>query len=205
MNTLTKLNSRNKGFTVVEMIVVTAIMAVLAGGAGMAAKSYRAAATGKAVGSQMNEALGGLTSYQTDNYVALVTGTSSITGFANKLKPTQLELIAKGYLNSNFNETGLTSAGFDWTVGLLPLLCSPTATPVPPAVSCNNLVATISTKAPVLDEDGVVNYGLLNAATEVIGITASYSTDVDTGNIHGKNNGWTEVNPVPHGTRLSNL
>ena len=192
LNTVNTVNTRNKGFTVVEMIVVTAIMAVLAGGAGMAAKSYRAAAAGKAIGSQLNEALGGLTSYQTDNYVALVTGVA-IPGFANALTPTVAELITGKYLNSSFNDKGLTSAGFGWFIERFPTGC--TFTIPPTANPCKDLRATVNTKAPILDEDGVVNYGLLNAAVEYIGNDASYSTDVTPGTIYGKNQTWNQLNP----------
>jgi len=179
------LSKLQRGFTLVEISIVIAIMGVILATIAKISDDIAEKNFGKQAGSQLKEMIGAGSAYMAANFEALVNGTP-ISGVANTMAPTFDELKTLGYINPSTPPVSEFGSTWNFKLSRQPATCTPPA--------CD-LMVTVNTTSPV-SYKGKINYAVLKYIANEVGNDASYSTDIDPANIHGMNDSWVIPNPA---------
>ncbi len=184
--------SSNRGFTLIELGIVMAAIAILSTLGARLGKIYAAQQRGVLIGQTMAEVHAAAEDFARRNRTAVIangTGTpTAIAGTVNPLSPTLPELLALGHLSKSIS-TAVPRAGnitIAFTVtpgGCLPINC---------AIRMQTYIS-----GPIWEVgSNVVAQGVLAKAIEEAGVKAGRSDSTDPTSLHGMNGLWTAPNPV---------
>lgn len=186
-----KTSQKQSGFTLLEIAVVLAVMAVLAQIAIQALSDEAFNLKASTIAGQMRTITGGTGTMMSGNFEALAGG-APVAGFLDPYNPTVPELRAKGYLANNV--LGSNIAGTNWRIKInrVPAGCV--------APSCD-LSALIYTDRSFLRRDGQPDIQLAVKVSEkanTLSGTNDAGTSLDSapGTISGPNGTWTTTNPA---------
>ncbi len=175
---------RQRGFTLLEMIVAIGVAAVLASTGALAIRYMNQDNTSSNLASGLNQVYNAAAAYVTTNYSALINN-QPVSGFANPLQPTIQELVAHQFLPPTFSPTGYT--GGTWRVLIQQVGTCPGA-------SCNLIWDAYLDNAPI--QDGKPSLVITAAAAAKSGVPAGYSTPQNPSTIIGLKAQWNTPNPV---------
>lgn len=182
----------NRGFTLVELGIVIAAIAILATLGARLAKNYTMESRGSFIGQTMLDVHTAAEDYARRNRAALIdnaTGTpTAIPGVAAPLTPTTAELFALQHLTKNVDPAIPRAGNIVITYTAVPAGCVP--------INCAVRILT-HINGPVLETDAnAIAIPVLSKALQVAGGKAGRSDSTDPANLHGLNGQWTFPNPV---------
>lgn len=188
----TSIKRLNRGFTLVELGIVIAAVAILASLGARLAKNYNVEQRGTFIGQTLLEVHTAAEDYARRNRGPLIangTGTpTAIAGVAAPLAPTIAELFALGILTKNVNPVLPRAGNITISYSAVPAGCAP--------VNCAVRILTYIDGAVLESDTNTVAVRVLAKALEAAGSKAGRSDSTDPASLHGLNGQWTFPNPV---------